>query len=148
VGTAANTSARILSDAGLVANVQSLSADPTNAMPLSENISGGKGAVSAVAGGANADTINLGGTTYTFVAAGLATAGNEIARGGNQNATLNNLESALAGGAGSATTFHVTGGTPNTAVSMSVNVDTATVTATTAAATAGNSTVFSATGSI
>jgi len=155
VGTAANTTARITSDTGLVAHVQSLAADPTNAMALSQSISGGKGAVSAVTGGGNADTINLGGTTYTFVAANDATAGNEIALGANQNATLQNLQAALAGGAGSASTFHVTGGTPNAAVTLTISGggagNSATVTATTAgvgAAGTGNSTVFTATGTI
>jgi flagellin len=152
IGTVANTTARITSDAGLVAHVQSLAADPTNAMALSENIAGGMGAVSAVAGGGTADTLDLGGTTYVFVAANDATAGNEIALGATVNDTLQNLQAALAGGAGSAATFHVTGGTANTAVSMSISGGgagtSATVAATTAAATAGNNTVFSATGSM
>jgi len=47
------------------------------------------------AGGANADTLNIGNVTYTFVAAGQATAGNEVALGATYQDTLNNLMAAV-----------------------------------------------------
>lgn len=149
-GGVANTKARITSDAGGVASIQALAAND-NTIGLAEVVSGGKGAVSGatLTGGTTADTIALGGMTYTFVAAGLATAGNEIALGGSQNATLLNLQAALAGGAGSVATYHVSGA--NNAVSIGVATNLATVTATTAgvgSAGTGNATVFTATGSI
>ena len=61
----------------------------------------GRGAGTATVSGANlsgggaADTVTVGSTTYTFVAAGQATAGNEVALGATAQATLDNLKAAV-----------------------------------------------------
>ena len=154
-----NGTARILSDAGGVAQVQSLAADAGNTMALSASLTGGgaTGTASAVAGGAAADTVTIGAKVYTFVASGLATAGNEIALGADQNATLQNLQAALSGGTGSGTTFYTSGANngANGAVTISISGggtgNVATLTATTAGVgggSTGNNTAFSASGSI
>ena len=102
------------------------------------------------------DTITIGEQTYTFVAAGAAVAGNEVALGSSEHQTLLNLAAAVNGGGvgGSATTYS-TGASAAVTATMSVNTDSATVTAATpgpgsgsGATGTGNNTEFSATGSL
>jgi flagellin len=70
------------------------------------NLSGGK-----LSGGTAGDTVNVGGTTYTFVASGQATQGTEVAIGGSAYQTLENLEGAVNnGGTGALGSYYTNGG--------------------------------------
>jgi flagellin len=85
-------------------------------------------------GGANTDTVTIGDVTYSFVAPGQATSGNEVAVGQTVQATLANLKAAVnaaATGAGANGTYYVTNLQGAAGASMSVSGTTATITANT-----------------
>jgi flagellin len=100
------------------------------------------GLIDMTSNAASGDTVTVGSVTYTFVAAGQATAGNEVVIGSTANATLTNLQSALGAGAtgnGGGSSYYVStlqGASGATITSISGNQ--ATVTAATTGAT-GNS---------
>ena len=101
------------------------------------------------AGGGTSDTITVGNTAYTFVAAGAATSGNEVAVGGTVDQTLQNLANAvnLGGTGGSANTYATTAASAGTEKMTDLGSGNAIVTAITAG-TAGNGLPLSATGTI
>jgi len=122
-GTAANTTAMVTSVNGDILNLEAASGGVAapgagngtttgNSVALSATSPVGALTVSGadLAGGANADTVTIGNVTYTFVAAGQATAGNEVALGADYQHTLNNLMAAVnstAAANGSAATYHL-----------------------------------------
>ena len=88
--------------------------------------------VNNTVGGATSDTITVGSQIYTFVAAGAAVAGNEVALGGSVNQTLLNLIGAVnIGGTGGTDATYSTTATAAGTATMSVGAGgSATVTAT------------------
>ena len=117
-GGNANASAMVTSISGNTLNIESASGGLAAPGAAGNNValaaSSPIGAVtvsgSALTGGANADTITMGNVAYTFVAAGQATAGNEVALGANAQGTLNNLMGAVnatATGAGTGGAYYV-----------------------------------------
>ncbi len=119
VGTAANATALITNVANGVASVEAAAAGVANpgaggdTVNLAVTSGAGTATVSGsgtLAGGGAADTVTVGSTTYTFVAAGQASAGNEVALGATSQATLDNLKAAVNSTAianGSAATYHL-----------------------------------------
>ena len=120
---------------------------------FSSNLSGGTsagkatGLIDMTANAVQGDTVTVGGVSYTFVAAGQATAGNEVVIGSSANATLTNLQSALAAiatGNGGGSTYYVSNLQGSTGATISaISGNQATVQAATAG-TAGNSITLSA----
>lgn len=122
-GTTANSTAMVSSVLGDTLNIEAQSgglAAPGagngtttgNSVALAATSPIGSVSVSgaSLAGGANSDTIQIGSVNYTFVAAGQATSGNEIALGANAQGTLNNLMGAVnatATGAGTGGAYYV-----------------------------------------
>jgi flagellin len=117
-GTTQNASAIISGVSNGVATVEAASGGAAapgaggNSVALSVTSGAGTASVSGanLSGGAAADTVTVGSVTYTFVAAGQATAGNEIALGATAQATLDNLKAAVNSTAianGSASTYHL-----------------------------------------
>ena len=94
---------------------------------LTEDITGGLGNVTGsgtLTGGATPDTLQVGSTTYTFVAAGQATAGTEIALGSDLTHTIANIVGAInTGGAGAGGTYYTNAGTAAANGSATVAVD-------------------------
>jgi flagellin len=114
---------------------------------------GGALTVVNTANGGTSDTVTVGNTRYTFVAAGAAVTGNEVALGGTAHQTLLNLAGAVNnGGTGGSVDTYSTNATAAGTASMSVNGNVGTVTATTAGVGVagnhtGNSTVLTSSGS-
>ncbi len=122
-GGAANATAMVSSISGNTLNIEAASgglAAPgagngtTTGNSVALAASSPIGAVSVsgatLTGGANADTVTIGNVAYTFVAAGQATSGNEVALGANAQGTLNNLMGAVnatASGAGTGGAYYV-----------------------------------------
>jgi flagellin len=94
------------------------------------------------------DTITVGSTKYTFVAAGTATSGNEVAVGGNADQSLQNLANAVNGVAGgTANTYSSSAASAVTEKMTDLGSANAIVTAITSGS-AGNGLPLAATGSI
>ena len=107
-GTAASTEATMYySGSGTEALVTAMNGGTGgNSIPLTSSIAGAANPSATLSGGLNADTVTLGSTTYTFVAAGQAVDADQVALGANVNDTLTNLMDAVNGiGSGSNTTY-------------------------------------------
>jgi flagellin len=157
-GTAAANGAATIAVAGNIAtvtavasgtfgNAANIALNATFNTPANVTFAGlSGGATGNLSGGTAGDTVQVGSTTYTFVAAGQATQGTEVAVAGSGHLTLENLLGAVnSGGTGAGGSYYTNGGTasPNAALAtngMSVNNNVATFTAATAG-TAGNSSV-------
>ena len=117
-----------------------------NSLVTANNVTGLTG---NTAGGGTSDQITVGNTTYTFVAAGTATSGNEVALGSSVDQTLQNLANAVnfGGTGGTAYTYSSAAASAGTERMTDLGSGNAIVTAITAG-TGGNGLPLSATGTI
>ncbi len=85
-----------------------------NAIALTSTILNAANPTGFLSGGAAADTVTIGTTTYTFVAAGQAIAADQVADGATVQATLTNLLNAVNGTGAASNTTYGTGTVANT----------------------------------
>jgi len=87
----------------IVAGAGSAATDTGNGITFAASITGVANAANPtgtpgyLSGGADADTVTIGGTTYTFVAAGQAVSADQVALGADAAGTLANLKDAVNG---------------------------------------------------